>query len=219
MRQEENMVIPIQIRYDKLGPRLAETLRKRHFEAWYFSNTGDALDKLYSLIPADHTVSWGGSLSIDGEGVQAALEKKGCALLDRDKAATPEERVELQRRALLADTFLGGANAISESGEIVNIDGFGNRVAAYIFGPRQVVLLVGMNKVAKTLDDAMVRARTIAAPLNMQRFGERDTPCSKTGSCGNCTSPDSICSYITIMRLCKPAGRIKVILVGKDLGL
>jgi hypothetical protein len=82
-----------------------------------------------------------------------------------------------------------------------------------------VVLLVGMNKVVKSLDDAMVRARTIAGPLNMQRFSERDTPCSKTGSCGNCTSADSICSYITIMRLCKPAGRIKVILVGKDLGL
>jgi hypothetical protein len=213
------MLTPVQTRYDKVGPRLADTLRKRHFEAWYFPETQDALDKLYSLIPADHTVSWGGSLSIDNESVQAALGKKGCTLIDRDKAPTPEERVEVQRKALLADTFLGSVNAVSESGEIVNIDGFGNRVAAYIFGPKQVVLLVGLNKVAKTLDDAMVRARTIAAPLNMQRFGDRNTPCSKTGSCGNCTSPDSICSYITIMRLCKPAGRIKVILVGKDLGL
>ncbi|MDR0638217.1 MAG: lactate utilization protein [Spirochaetaceae bacterium] len=213
------MLTPVQTRYDKLGPRLAENLRKRHFEAWYFTDTQDALDKLYSLVPAEHSVSWGGSLSIDNEGVQAALGKKGCTLIDRDKAATPEERVELQRKALLADTFLGSVNAIAESGEIVNVDGFGNRVAAYIFGPKQVVLLAGMNKAAKTLDDAMVRARTIAAPLNMQRFGDRDTPCSKTGSCGNCTSPDSICSYITIMRLCKPRGRIKVILVGKDLGL
>lgn len=215
------MLAPIQTRYDKLGPKLAENLKKRHFEAWYFTDTQDALDKLCALVPAEHTVSWGGSLSIDNEGVQAALGQKGCTLINRDKAATPEERVELQRKALLADTFLGSANAIAESGEIVNVDGFGNRVAAYIFGPRQVVLLVGMNKAAKTLDDAMVRARTIASPLNMQRFAERgpDTPCAKTGSCGNCTSPDSICSYITIMRLCKPAGRIKVILVGKDLGL
>jgi hypothetical protein len=213
------MLAPIQARYNKFGPHLAENLKKRHFEAWYFENTAEALDKLYSLIPAEHSVSWGGSLSIDGEKIQAALGKKGCPLIDRDKAATPEERLELQRRGLLADTFLGSANAISESGEIVNIDGFGNRVAAYIFGPKQVILLVGMNKVAKTLDDAITRARTVAAPLNMQRFGEKDTPCSKVGACGNCTSPDSICSYITIMRLCKPAKRIKVILVGKDLGL
>jgi hypothetical protein len=211
----------MQTRYNKLGPRLAETLRKHHFEAWYFEETGDALDKLYALVPADHTVSWGGSLSIDNEGVQAALGKKGCTLIDRDKAATPEERVELQRKGLLADTFLGSVNAIAESGEIINIDGFGNRVAAYIYGPKQVVLLVGLNKAAKTLDDAMVRARTIAAPLNMQRFAGQypDAPCAKTGSCGNCSAPDSICSYITIMRLCRPAGRIKVILVGKDLGL
>jgi hypothetical protein len=213
------MLTPIQTRYNKLGPKLAEHLKKRFFEAWYFENIEDALGKLYELVPADHTVSWGGSLTIDGAGVQSALAKKGCKLIDRDKAPTQEERVELQRQALLADTFLGSVNAISESGEIVNIDGFGNRVAAYIYGPKQVVLLVGMNKVAKTLDDAMVRARTVAAPLNTQRFGDRDTPCSKTGACGNCTTPDSICSYITIMRLCKPAGRIKVILVGKDLGL
>jgi hypothetical protein len=216
------MLIPIQTRNNKLGPKLAENLKKRYFEAWYFEDTKDALGKLCELVPVDHSVSWGGSLSIEtigGEGVQAALAKKGCKLIDRDKAATPEKRAELQRQALLADTFLGSVNAISESGEIVNIDGFGNRVAAYIYGPKQVVLLVGMNKVAKTLDDAMVRARTVAAPLNVQRFGDRDTPCFKTGACGNCTSPDSICSYITIMRLCKPAGRIKVILTGKDLGL
>jgi hypothetical protein len=198
---------------------VAENLKKRYFEAWYFVDTARALEKLFSLIPAEHTVSWGGSLTVDNAGVQAALGEKGCTLIDRDKAATPEERIELQRKALLSDTFLGSVNAVAESGEIVNVDGFGNRVAAYIFGPKQVVLLVGMNKIASTLDDAMVRARKTAAPLNMQRFGERDTPCSKTGSCGSCSSPDSICSYITIMRLCKPAGRIKVILVGEDLGL
>jgi L-lactate utilization protein LutB len=148
------MLTPIQTRYNKLGPKLAERLKQRFFEAWYFENTGDALGKLYELVTADHSVSWGGSMTIDSEGVQTALAKKGCRLIDRDKAATPEERAELQRQALLADTFLGSVNAISESGEIVNIDGMGNRVAAYIYGPKQVVLLVGMNKVAKTLEDA-----------------------------------------------------------------
>jgi L-lactate utilization protein LutB len=215
----EIMLEPIQIRYNKLGPKVAENLAKRGFDSWYFEKTEDALAKLYALVPAGHSVAWGGSLTIDGLGVQAELGKRGCTLIDRDKAPTPEKRAEAQHQAFFADTFLGGANAISENGEIVNIDGMGNRAAAYIYGPKQVVLLVGMNKVVKSLDDAMTRARTIAGPLNMQRFGDKNTPCSKTGACGNCAGEDCICSYITIMRLSKPAGRIKVILVGKDLGL
>ena len=213
------MLLPVQTRYQKLGPKVAETLIKRRFEAWYVDDTAEALAKLHALVPKEHSVAWGGSLTIDGLGVQAALGEKGCTLIDRDKAPTPEARAEAQRQAFFADTFLGGINAITEGGELVNIDGMGNRVAAYIYGPKQVILIAGMNKVVKTLDDAMTRARTLAAPLNMQRFGEKDTPCAKNGACGNCTSPDSICSFITIMRLCRPAGRIKIILVGKDLGL
>jgi hypothetical protein len=212
------MLTPIQTRYNKLGPIVAENLKKRHFEAWYFETSEAALEKLYSLVPPEHSVAWGGSLTLDNLGVQAALAKKGCTLIDRDKASA-DERPEVQRRAFFADTFLGGANALSQSGEIVNIDGMGNRAAAYIYGPKQAILLVGMNKVAISLDAAFTRARTIASPLNMQRFGEKDTPCSKTGACADCRSPDSICSFITITRLCRPAGRIKVILVGEDLGL
>jgi L-lactate utilization protein LutB len=122
------------------------------------------------------------------------------------------------RQALLCDTFLSGSNALSEDGQLVNIDGFGNRVAAMTFGPRQVIVVAGMNKVVKTLDDAVTRARTIAAPLNAQRFPNLKTPCNETGACANCLSPDSVCSFIVTTRLCKPAGRIKVILIGKDFG-
>jgi L-lactate utilization protein LutB len=123
------------------------------------------------------------------------------------------------RQALLCDTYLTSSNAISEDGQLVNIDGNGNRVSAMIFGPRQVIVIAGMNKVVKTAEDAMVRARTIAAPLNMQRFPQAETPCQETGACGNCVSAGCICNYLVITRACKPPGRIKVILVGEDLGL
>ena len=110
------------------------------------------------------------------------------------------------------------SNAISEDGQLVNIDGTGNRVAALCFGPRQVIVVAGMNKVAADLDGAVARARHIAAPANAQRFAGK-TPCRVTGQCGNCTSPDCICAQMVITRFCNPAGRIKVVLVGEDLGL
>ncbi|MDR0315783.1 MAG: lactate utilization protein [Treponema sp.] len=213
------MSTPISLRNQKLGAKTVQALKNRFFDAWYFDEPAEALEKIMSLIPADHTVSWGGSFTLDELGIKERLAEKGYKLLDRDKALNPEERAEIMRQALLCGTFLTGCNAISEDGQLVNIDGFGNRVAAMIFGPRQVIVIAGMNKVAKTLDDAIIRARTIAAPRNTQRFQNNKTPCNETGSCANCTSPDSICSFIVTTRLCKPANRIKVILVGKDMGL
>jgi hypothetical protein len=127
--------------------------------------------------------------------------------------------MELMRRALLSDTYLCGSNAVSEDGQLVNIDNYGNRVAAMIFGPKQVIVVAGINKVVKTVEDAMVRARTIAAPLNIQRFPDISTPCNKIGSCTNCLTQDTVCNYFVTIRNCKPAGRIKVILVGENLGL
>ena len=206
-------------RYSKLGPKLVTALKSRSFDAWYFDETAEAVEKIISLIPKDHQVSWGGSLTMVSLGIQERLEKDGYNLLDRDKAATPEERLEIMRRALLCDTFLAGTNAVSEDGQLVNIDGYGNRAAAMIFGPKQVIIAAGMNKAAKTLDDAVVRARTIAAPANTQRFPNLKTPCSENGTCANCLSADTICSFFVTTRFCKPAGRIKVVLIGKDLGL
>ena len=206
-------------RYSKLGPRIVEALKSRFFDAMFFDEPAEAVEKIISLIPKDHLVSWGGSMTLTALGIQERLAKEGFNLLDRDKAATPEERAEIMRRALICDTFLSGTNAISEDGQLVNIDGNGNRVAAMIYGPRQVIVVAGMNKVAKTLEDAVVRARTIAAPLNVQRFPNLKSPCNETGSCVDCLSGDTICSYFVTTRFCKPAGRIKVVLVGKDLGL
>ncbi|MDR0524333.1 MAG: lactate utilization protein [Spirochaetaceae bacterium] len=210
---------PQSIRNDKLGPQVAQALRDRNFDARYYSHREEAISAILSLIPKTDTVSWGGSMTIEALGIQDRLASLGLRVIDRDAAPTREERLERMRQALLCDTFLTSANAISEDGCLVNVDGFGNRVGAMLFGPKQVIVAAGLNKVVKTLEDAVTRARTIAAPLNMQRFSALKTPCAETGKCGNCKSPDSICSYIVTLRLCKPAGRIKVVLIGESLGL
>ncbi|MDR0465185.1 MAG: lactate utilization protein [Treponema sp.] len=206
-------------RYSKLGPKVTAALKSRSFDAYYFDDPQEAADKILSLIPKEHTVSWGGSKTLLDIGIQVRLYKEGYNCLDRDKAASPEERTDIMRRALLCDTFLCGTNAVSEDGRLVNIDGYGNRVAAMIFGPKQVIIAAGMNKITKTYEDALVRARTVAAPLNIERFPNLKTPCNENGSCADCLCADTICSYFVTMRFCKPAGRIKVILIGKDLGL
>ena len=213
------MRTPMELRYDKLGLKVVKALESRYFEAWYFPEASEAVEKVFSLIPKTDTVSWGGSLTTMGLNLTALASEKGYKVIDRDKAASPEERWELMRQALLCDTYLTGTNAITEDGQLVNVDGFGNRVAAMTFGPKQVIVVAGMNKVEQTIMDAANRARTIAAPANMQRFPNNKTPCNETGACGDCLTPDSICTYIVRTRQCKPKGRIKVILIGKDLGL
>ena len=213
------MESPMQMRYDKLGPKVVKALQSRFFEAWYFSDTAEAVEKVFSLMPKTDVVSWGGSLTTTGLNLTAMAVEKGYKVIDRDKASSPAERIELMRKGLHCDSFLTGTNAITEDGQLVNVDGFGNRVAAMTFGPKQVIVVAGMNKVVQNIMDAYNRVRTIASPANTQRFPNAKTPCNETGACADCLSPDSICSYIVRTRLCKPAGRIKVILIGKDLGL
>ena len=133
-------------------------------------------------------------------------------------ASNDAERLEIEKQCLFSDVFLTGANGLSLDGQMVNIDGYGNRVASIIYGPKTVVVIAGMNKVEDTLDAAVQRARTVAAPANQQRF-LRNTPCTVTGSCADCKSEDCICNQIVITRHCRPAGRIKFILVGEELGL
>lgn len=202
--------------YDKKGPKVAENFSKRGFEAYYCPTVEDALAKAISLIPEEHVVSWGGSVSINDIGLrQYALAHR--PVIDRDTATSPAERQDLLRQALTCDTFIMGTNAATEDGQLYNIDGTGNRVAALIFGPKQVIVVVGMNKVAPTFEAAVARARSVAAPINMQRF-DRKTPCSVNGMCADCNSPDSICNQMVHTRRCAPAGRIKIILVGENIG-
>lgn len=211
------MLTQRKMQYDKAGAKVAEALNKRNFEAYYCSDRDAALEKILELIPQGHMVSWGGATTVDELGVKDALRQRGQAVIDRDTAKDAQERQQMLKQALTCNTFLMGSNAISADGQLVNIDGTGNRVAALCFGPDQVIVVAGMNKVAGDLDGAMRRARQVAAPMNAQRFPLK-TPCVANGLCGDCKGPDSICAQIVITRMCKPAGRIKVVLVGEDLG-
>jgi len=203
--------------YKKRGEQLVKNLRKRHFDACFCMDRSEALVQALSLIPEGSSVGWGGTVSAQELGLFEALRSGKYSLIDRDTCNTPEERNEVMKKCLLADVFITGANAVSLEGELVNIDGTGNRVAALSFGPESVLVIVGMNKVMDTLDEAITRARTVAAPMNQQRF-LLNAPCSKTGSCADCISDGCICNQILITRNCRPAGRIKVLVVGEDLG-
>ncbi|MGN0712402.1 MAG: lactate utilization protein [Anaerovoracaceae bacterium] len=207
------------IRYGRLGPKVAEALIKRNFDAWYCEDADAALEKILTLIPSDASVGYGGSLTINALGLKEALRARGNRMFDRDLAASPEERKKIEHQALSADWFLMSSNAISEDGQLVNIDGIGNRVAALVYGPENVLVVAGMNKVVPTADDAWTRARCTASPENMARFTGKKTPCAVTGACANCNSPDCICNQLVLTRRCNPPKRIKVILVGEDLGL
>lgn len=202
--------------YDTKGPIVAQRFMKRGFAAYYCPTKEEGLHQALSLIPKDHVVSWGGSESIQAIGLLTAVKER-YDVIDRDTAQTPAARQELMRRALLSDTFLMGTNAATEDGQLVNIDGNGNRVAALIYGPKQVLVIVGMNKIVPTWQDALTRARTIAAPMNMQRF-HRNTPCNVTGICADCTSAECICNQIVWTRRSQPQGRIQIILIGETIG-
>ena len=203
--------------YEKRGAVLVKNLKARHFDAYYCATKEEALEKALSLIPAGSTVGWGGSMSCQQIGLIDAIRGGDFRAMDRDACATPEEREECMRNALLAHTFLTSANAISLDGQMVNIDGNGNRVAAIVYGPKQVLVIAGMNKVEDSLQAAINRARTVAAPMNQQRFG-LPNPCTATGSCADCKSETCICNHILVTRHCRPVGKIKFILVGEELG-
>lgn len=203
--------------YEKRGALMVKNLKSRHFDAYYCVNKEEALAKALEWIPEGVAVGWGGAQSAEEIGLLEAIRKGPYQAIDRDTAKSPAERVALMKKALLSDVFITGANALSLDGQMVNIDGNGNRVAAIVYGPDSVIVIAGMNKVVSTLEDAVQRVRTIAAPMNKQRFN-LETPCEFTGTCADCKSEGCICNQLLITRNSKPACRIKVILVGEELG-
>lgn len=212
------MVEPKKKYYEKRAQLLVKNLHSRHFDAYYCETAQQALAKALELIPEGSTVGWGGAMSAEQIGLIDALRAGNYATIDRDKAPTPAEREKAMKQCLMADVFVAGANALSIDGQMVSIDGNGNRVAALVYGPDSVVIVAGMNKVVDSLEDAVRRARTVAAPSNKQRFALQ-TPCEVTGTCADCKSDGCICNQILITRNCKPAGRIKFVIVGEELGL
>ena len=208
-------------RYEILCNKLISEFEKRHFEAYYTENKKEALAKAIELINKEDIISWGGSVTTREIGLINYLEENNFKTINRDKATSKEEKDELSRQALLCDTYIMGTNAITEEGELINVDCIGNRVGALMFGPNKVIVVVGRNKICKNKDEAISRARNIAAPINMQRISDltgRKTPCVTEGKCLDCKSENSICSNIVLTRLCYPAKRIKIILVNENLG-
>lgn len=206
-----------EMRNEVLGNRVVKALESRNMEAYYVKTKEEALEKALELIPEGSSISWGGTMSAQEIGLTDALHKGNYDLYDREQVETREEKEKIAHQALNCDFFIGSTNALSEDGVLVNVDGNANRVAAFAYGPKNVLLIVGMNKVVKTEADAMSRARNEAAPINAQRFGV-DTPCVKNGSCFNCKSPQCICCQILITRFSKVPKRTKIILVDENLG-
>lgn len=204
--------------YEKRGKQLVKNLQSRHFDAYYCDNAQAALEQALALIPEGASVGWGGAMSAQQIGLMDAVRNGNYCAIDRDTCKTPEERAQNAKECMFCDVYLTGANALSLDGQMVSIDGTGNRVAAMIFGPKKVLVIAGMNKVEDTLEAAMTRARTVAAPMNQQRF-HNQVPCDATGTCADCKSAECICNQIVITRHCRPAGRIKFIIVGEELGL
>lgn len=213
-------VTPLEMRNERYAPLVVKNLCSRGFDACYVRTRAEALEQSLAWIPQGALVGWGGSLSVAQIGLLDAVRSTH-PVLDRDAAASEEARQECMRQSLLCDVFLTGSNAISEDGRLINMDGNGNRVAALTFGPRRVIVVAGMNKVVPNVEAGIERIRTVAGPVNMMRFIKSDskTACSVTGVCRNCNAPDCICNSLVITRRCRPAGRIKVLLVGEELGI
>lgn len=203
--------------YDKLAASLAKKMAKRNFEVSYAPTAAAAKEQALALIPQGATVTAGGSATMDECGVTEAVQNGDYQFIDRKLGQTQAEKVALVAEGMKAHTFLMSANALTREGEIVNIDGFGNRVALLNYGPQQVIIIVSLNKVVGSVEAAVDRIRNVAAPINTQRL-DKKTPCHETGVCGDCYSLDSICGSIVITRLNLVPGRIKVILVGDPLG-
>ena len=197
-----------------LSQTVIKGLQSRNMSGYYAASRDEALALALSLIPEGSTIAMGGSMSALEIGLVEAVKGPDYRFIDRDAYAD-------KRAAMLAaydaDVFLCSANAMTEDGILVNIDGNANRVSAIAQGPKKVVVIAGMNKVCKDLDSAMKRARNVAAPINAQRFG-LSTPCAKTGACMDCKSPDTICCQFLITRYSRHKDRIHVILVNDSLG-
>lgn len=204
-------------RNELLAQKVIKGLESRNMTGYYAASKEEALKKALEIIPEGASVTMGGARSAYEIGLVDAIKAGNYRFIDRENAKTPEEKRKAMLEGYDADFFLSSANAMTDDGVLVNIDGNSNRVSMIAQGPKKVLFIVGMNKVTSDIDSAMKRARNVAAPINAQRFG-LSTPCSKLGTCMNCKSPDTICCQFLITRFSRHPGRIHVILVNDDLG-
>lgn len=199
--------------------KVVEAMNRNNFNAKYLENKEEAIKEILSLIPDNSSkIGVGGSVTIAQLGLLELLEKSTHEILDHGKAGlSPEEALEIRRLQLTCDVFLTGTNAVTLDGKLVNTDGIGNRVASMIFGPKRVIIIVGINKIVNNIDEAITRIENIAAPLNNKRLN-RPNPCVKTGKCMNCNGPTRICNVTTILSKRPGLTDIHVFIVGEELG-
>jgi L-lactate utilization protein LutB len=213
---------PIQEYWQARLERCKEALEANNFEVHLAASAAEArrvvLEEILPKVEAK-SVSWGGSATFVATGLYESLRAHPeMTVIDTfDKNVSREEVIERRRQALLADLFLMGTNALTESGQLVNLDMIGNRVAALTFGPKYVIVLAGRNKLVDDVADAMFRVKNYAAPVNAIRL-EKKTPCAKTTACEDCSSPDRICNSWAITEKSYPKKRVKVVLINEDLG-
>ncbi len=203
--------------FAKQAESIIKNLAKRNIEGCYCETAAECTQAILKEIPKGNTVSWGGSESIKEIGLMDAIHNGDYELIDRTAAKTPEESRQLYAKTVMADYYLMSSNAITLDGELINIDGNGNRVACLIQGPSHVILVIGMNKVVTDVKSGIARVRNMASPANAIRLG-RNLPCATTGVCHDCLSPECFCNQIVITRRSGHTGRIKVYLVAEDLG-
>ncbi len=208
---------PKQENYRHLGETMIKKFAKRNMDACYVDTKEEALAKVLALMPEGSSVSYGGSATLTETGIMDAVKNGNYDFIERMDAKTPQEKREMMARQMMADYFLMSTNAFTKDGELVNIDGNGNRVCFLIQGPAHVIIVTGMNKMAEDIDAAIWRVRNYATPANCVRLGMK-TPCSITGQCGNCMSDQTICCQEVITRRSMHPGRIQIIMVGEDLG-
>ena len=206
-----------QLAFQSAAESIIKNLEKRNMEGYFFETGAECVKAITDLIEEDSQISWGGSESIKECGLLDALKKGNYTLIDRLTAKSPEESRELYVKAALSDYYLMSTNAITMDGELINIDGNGNRVACLIHGPKHIIIVAGMNKVVSDVEAGYARVRDIATPANTKRLN-KNTPCFHTGRCGDCLSPECICNQVVITRRSGHPGRIKVFLVAEDLG-
>ena len=197
---------------------LIKNLEKRHMEGRYFKTKEELISYLDDEIKSDEKITSGGSVTLKELGVVDYLnDRDDVTYLDRTKAADREEQLTMMREAFTADSYFMSTNAITRDGVLVNIDGNGNRLSALIFGPKKVYIICGTNKICSDIDEAYARVKNIASPANCLRLN-MTTPCSKTGKCGNCLSPDCVCSHVVFTRNSRDKDRIKVLIVDGEWG-
>lgn len=206
-----------QLAFRAASEGIIKELEKRNMEGFFYEDSVSCVDAIMEMMEDGSVVSWGGSESVKECGLMDEVQKGNYQLIDRLSGKTPEESRQLYAKATLADYYLMSTNAITLNGELINIDGAGNRVACLIHGPKHVMIVAGMNKLVADISSGYDRVKNIASPANVQRLG-KNTPCFHTGKCGDCFSPDCICSQTVITRRSSVPGRIKVFLVAEDLG-